>query len=152
MPPPPEAPPEAPADEPADEPFEVLAAGCVLWRRRAGGVEVALIHRPKYDDWSHPKGKLHQGESPAEAAVREVLEETGMRCVLGARLSTARYVARGRPKAVDYWAAEATDGRFQPNGEVDRLLWLPPRQARPHLTHPIDRPLLDEAMASLGPP
>lgn len=132
----------------------VRAAGCVLWRRTAAagdgpaGVEIALVHRPRYDDWSHPKGKLHDGESPAAAAVREVLEETGMRCVLRMPLPTARYAVRGRAKEVSYWAAEATGGVFVPNDEVDALLWLPPDQARHRLSHPPDRPLLDMAAAS----
>lgn len=132
----------------------VRAAGCVLWRRTAAagdgpaGVEIALVHRPRYDDWSHPKGKLDAGETPAQAAVREVLEETGMSCVLRMELPTARYVVRGRAKEVSYWAAEATGGVFVPNDEVDRMLWLPPAQARRRLTHPPDRPLLDAAAAS----
>jgi 8-oxo-dGTP diphosphatase len=131
----------------------VRAAGCVLWRRAPGGVaghgvEIALVHRPRYDDWSHPKGKLHHGESPADAAVREVLEETGMRCVLIMELPTARYAVRGRAKEVSYWAAEATGGAFTPNEEVDRLLWLPPDQARHRLSNAPDRPLLDAAAKS----
>jgi 8-oxo-dGTP diphosphatase len=145
--------PADPADraDPGDAQDVIEAAGCVLWRLGDdGGVEVGVIHRPKYDDWSHPKGKLDEGETPPEAALREVLEETGMTCVLGAPLSTARYVARGRPKAVHYWAAEATGGSFQPNGEVDRMLWLPPAEARARLSHPLDGPLLDEALRSIG--
>jgi 8-oxo-dGTP diphosphatase len=142
---------EAEPPEPPGPPDLVEAAGCVLWRRAPGGtgIEIALVHRPKYDDWSHPKGKLHHGETPREAALREVLEETGMTCALGPRLPTAHYLAKGRPKAVSYWAAEATGGHFTPNGEVDRILWLPPAEARTHLTHPIDGPLLDEALAAV---
>lgn len=134
---------------------EVQAAGCVLWRRAAdgsGAVEVALIHRPKYDDWSHPKGKLDDGETTTAAALREVREETGMGCVLGAPLRTVRYVAKGRAKAVHYWTAECTGGTFHPNHEVDTLLWLPPPEARARLTHPLDRLLLDEALATLSRP
>ncbi|NJQ15753.1 NUDIX hydrolase [Streptomyces bohaiensis] len=128
----------------------VRAAGCVLWRRRPtdGAVEVALIHRPRYDDWSHPKGKLMAGESEADAAVREVLEETGMRCELGARLPTTRYTAEDRPKVVTYWEARATSGAFVPNDEVDRMVWLAPATARRHLSNPWDRPLLDAAAAA----
>ncbi|MGW8374212.1 NUDIX hydrolase [Streptomyces sp. ODS28] len=133
----------------------VLAAGCVLWRRSPydGGVEVALVHRPKYDDWSHPKGKLKRREreagSPLAAALREVYEETGMECVPGAALPTARYLVDGRPKQVSYWAAEATGGGFAPNDEVDRLIWLPPAAARARLTHERDRPLVDALLSTL---
>ncbi|MDJ0345102.1 NUDIX hydrolase [Streptomyces sp. H10-C2] len=137
----------------SDDRSPVLAAGAVLWRRAPvdGGVEIALIHRPKYDDWSHPKGKLKRGEDPMAGALREVGEETGMECVLGAPLPTARYVAYGRPKEVRYWAAEAVDGAFAVNDEVDRLIWLPPAAARNRLTHPRDRPLIDALLRSLTP-
>ncbi|WP_229331697.1 NUDIX hydrolase, partial [Streptomyces sp. UNOC14_S4] len=84
----------------------ILAAGCVLWRRAAGGdggLEVALVHRPKWDDWSHPKGKLKAGEDALSGAVREVLEETGMACVVGCALPTVRYEVSGRLKEVRYW-------------------------------------------------
>lgn len=123
----------------------VRAAGCVLWRRSQadGGPEVCLVHRPRYDDWSFPKGKLKRGESALAAALREVLEETGFACAPGARLPTARYEVNGRPKEVAYWAAEATHGAFTPNDEVDRLLWLPPPVARNRLTRPGDRDQLD---------
>lgn len=123
----------------------VRAAGCVLWRRSPfdGSLELCLVHRPRYDDWSHPKGKLKRGEDAAAGAVREVLEETGFRCEPGPALPTVRYVANGRPKEVRYWAAEAVDGEFEPNSEVDRLLWLSPTAARNRLTQPRDRQLVD---------
>ncbi|MFI9204965.1 NUDIX hydrolase [Streptomyces sp. NPDC053048] len=127
----------------------VRAAGCVLWRR-GDPIEIALVHRPKYDDWSWPKGKLKRGEDPLRCAVREVLEETGMRCVPGAALRTSRYVVGGRPKEVHYWAAEAVGGAFLPNKEVDRLVWLVPSAARERLTHDRDRPLVDALLAALG--
>ncbi|MFJ6696998.1 NUDIX hydrolase [Streptomyces sp. NPDC091272] len=125
-------------------PGTVLAAGCVLWRRAPydGGIEVCLVHRPRYDDWSHPKGKLKRGEDPLAGALREVLEETGHRCLPGARLPTVRYVAAGRPKKVDYWAAESAGGTFVPNDEVDRVLWLPPVAAGNRLTETRDRELI----------
>ncbi|MHB9860715.1 NUDIX hydrolase [Streptomyces sp. YIM S03343] len=129
----------------------VEAAGCVLWRRSPvdGELEVCLVHRPKYDDWSHPKGKLKHGEDPLSGALREVAEETGYAAVPGSRLPTMRYLANGRPKQVRYWAAEAADGGFTPNDEVDRILWLPPAAARNRLTQPRDRTLIDELLGPL---
>ncbi|MEU2957036.1 NUDIX hydrolase [Streptomyces xanthochromogenes] len=124
----------------------VLAAGCVLWRRSPwgdGGIEICLVHRPKYDDWSHPKGKLKRDEAALDGALREVLEETGFTCAPGAALPTAHYTdGQGRPKRVEYWAAEAGEGRFTANDEVDRLLWLTPSAAHHRLTHPRDRQLV----------
>ncbi|MCZ4120886.1 NUDIX hydrolase [Streptomyces sp. H39-S7] len=131
----------------------VLAAGAVLWRRSPhdGGLEIALIRRPRYDDWSHPKGKLKRGEDWAAAALREVREETGMECVLGAALPTARYLVEGRPKEVRYWAAEAAGGTFAVNDEVDRLVWLAPDAARARLTYEHDRPLVDAMLRAVHP-
>ncbi|MFI5676402.1 NUDIX hydrolase [Streptomyces cellulosae] len=126
----------------------VRAAGCVLWRRSPvdGEPEICLVHRPKYDDWSHPKGKLKRGEDQLAGARREVAEETGYDAAPGAELSTVRYMANGRAKEVRYWAAEATGGSFAPNDEVDRILWLPPTAARNRLTQPRDRTLVDELL------
>jgi 8-oxo-dGTP diphosphatase len=128
----------------------ILAAGCVLWRPAPSGhgIEIALVHRPKYGDWSHPKGKLKRGESLAECAVREVREETGHSCALGPRLPTVRYLANGRPKDVTYWSARALGGAFTPSTEVDRLVWLPPEEARARLTQPRDQGLLDAMLTS----
>lgn len=127
------------------------AAGCVLWRRSPmdGELEICLVHRPKYDDWSHPKGKLKRGEDALAGAHREVLEETGYTATSGAVLPTVRYLANGRPKQVRYWAAEAGAGGFTPNAEVDRILWLPPTAARNRLTQPRDRTLVDALLTSL---
>ncbi|MFF8412586.1 NUDIX hydrolase [Streptomyces omiyaensis] len=137
-------------------PPPVLAAGCVLWRPAAGAggpdIEIALVHRPKYDDWSHPKGKRKRGESAEACALREVLEETGQRCALGARLPTARYLVDGRPKEVVYWAARALGGTFVAGREVDRLRWPAPEEARTLLTQPRDRELLDAFLATAAPP
>lgn len=129
----------------------VLAAGCVLWRRSPvdGELEICLVHRPRYDDWSHPKGKLKHGEDPLAGAVREVEEETGFGCAPGPRLPTVRYLANGRPKEVSYWAAEATEGHFTPNDEVDRIRWLSPAEASERLTQPRDQVLVDELLAVL---
>ncbi|MGW6564232.1 NUDIX hydrolase [Streptomyces sp. NPDC054975] len=130
----------------------VLAAGCVLWRPAPSGqgIEIALVHRPKYDDWSHPKGKLKSGESAEQCALREVREETGQSCVLGPRLPTAHYLANGRPKEVTYWSAEASGGTFVPSREIDRVEWLEPSQARHRLTQPRDRDLLDALLSTTG--
>ncbi|RPK94491.1 MULTISPECIES: NUDIX hydrolase [Streptomyces] len=132
----------------------VLAAGCVLWRRApdGNGVEVCLVHRPRYDDWSFPKGKLKRGEEPLAAAVREVLEETGHHCAPGERLPTSRYAVDGRPKEVAYWAAEATGGSFTANDEVDRILWLAPGAARARLTRPRDVQQLTALLDTLAAP
>jgi len=127
----------------------IRAAGAVLWRPDGRQLQVALVHRPRYDDWSLPKGKLDNGETAPAAAVREVHEETGFRAHLGRRLGQARYVVtspyakRTGPKVVDYWAARAVDGEFEPGEEVDRLRWLATDEAADLLTHPVDRTILD---------
>ncbi|MEV7449036.1 NUDIX hydrolase [Streptomyces nigra] len=129
----------------------VHAAGCALWRRSpdTGALEICLVHRPKYDDWSHPKGKLHPGEDPLAGALREVEEETGHTARPGAELPTVRYPVDGRPKEVRYWAAEAGPGTFTPSSEVDQVLWLTPERARDRLTQPRDRVLVDTLLALL---
>jgi 8-oxo-dGTP pyrophosphatase MutT (NUDIX family)/phosphohistidine phosphatase SixA len=119
----------------------IEAAGGVLWRPAAGGVglEIALVHRPKYDDWSLPKGKLNDGEHPIVAAVREVWEETGFTGVPGIALPSVRYDKDGLQKRVRFWAMRPVAGEFVPNAEVDQLMWLPPREARAHLSPHRDR-------------
>ncbi len=136
----------------APEPIKVHAAGCVVWRPGLSGPEVALIHRPRYDDWSFPKGKLDSGESYLVAAVREVFEETGFHVLLGRRLPTQVYdVSFGGPhrmKRVKYWAAQAAaDIDFEPNEEVDRLDWLPVPHALARLTRQTDVALLESFAA-----
>ncbi len=133
-----------------DDRGPILAAGCVLWRPALSGhgIEVALVHRPKWNDWSHPKGKRKRGETAEACALREVLEETGRHCELGPRLPTVRYTVAGRAKEVVYWAARALDGDFTPTREIDALLWLSPAAARSRLTQPRDRELLDAAVAT----
>ena len=136
-----------------EQPAEVHAAGAVLWRPAAAGPEVALIHRPRYDDWSLPKGKLMPGEHVLLAAVREVQEETGAGIALGRRLHPARYRTEGKPKRVDYWVARTEpDGcdpadppaTFVPDAEVDDLAWLPLAAARDRLSYEYDARVLDE--------
>jgi 8-oxo-dGTP diphosphatase len=131
----------------------VQAAGCVLWRRSpvTGELELCLVHRPKYDDWSWPKGKLKRGEDPLAGALREVAEETGHTAVPAAELPSALYPANGRPKRVRYWAAEAVSGAFAPNDEVDRILWLRPEAARLRLTERRDADLVDALLSTLRP-
>jgi 8-oxo-dGTP diphosphatase len=117
--------------------------------RAAGGVvvrdgRVAVVHRPKYDDWSLPKGKLEPGEDWLEAAVREVREETGLRCRPTRELEPVHYTHKGRPKTVRYWLMECTDGDFAPNDEVDELRWVTPLEAADLLTYDRDRGLVEE--------
>ena len=127
---------------------EVKAAGGVVWRRREEGVEVAVVHRPRYDDWSLPKGKLDRGEEWRAAAEREVEEETGLGCRAGEELSPIEYTDhKGRRKVVRYWLMEAVaDSGFTPNDEVDELRWLPGRNAIGRLSYPRDREVLAEAL------
>ncbi|WP_223167260.1 NUDIX hydrolase [Nonomuraea sp. SYSU D8015] len=119
------------------------AAGAVVWRGEASRPEVAVIHRPAYDDWTFPKGKLKTGEHVIAAALREVREETGLTVALGRALPPVHYISRGRLKRVDYWTAQAVaDAGFAPNEEVDELRWLPLDEAKALLTYEWDAGLL----------
>lgn len=121
----------------------VPAGGAVLWRPGKGGsVNVAVIHRPRYDDWSLPKGKVDPGETTPITAVREVWEETGHRCILGRRILTVSYPVAQGVKKVRYWAARSTGGAFTVGDEVDDLLWLPIAEAMPKLDYAPDRKVL----------
>ncbi len=121
-------------------PVRIEAAGGVIIRDG----KVAVVHRDRYDDWSLPKGKLDAGESFEEAALREVLEETGLECELGRELEPVSYVdQKGRPKLVRYWLMEVTGGDFEANDEVDEMRWLPLAQAAELLSYPHDRELVE---------
>jgi 8-oxo-dGTP diphosphatase len=121
----------------------VAAAGGAVWRPGAdGALEIALVHRPRYDDWSLPKGKLDRGEHPLTAAVREVREETGLRAVVGRRSLRTSYPVGEGLKQVDYWVMRAVDGDFEVNDEVDELAWLAPDEASARCTHDHDRAVI----------
>lgn len=127
-----------------DSPKTILAAGAVLWRAGddASAPEVAVIHRPRYDDWSLPKGKVDPGEVEPVTAVREIHEETGHTAVLGRRLTSVSYPLDHGTKKVRYWAARSVAGSFAPNDEVDELIWLPVADALRRLGYPHDRKVL----------
>ncbi|HEX2577796.1 MAG TPA: NUDIX hydrolase [Aquihabitans sp.] len=133
------------------DPIQVLAAGGAVWRRGdAGTVEVLVVHRPRYDDWSLPKGKCDDGESFLACAEREVLEETGLTCETGPELLDVTYRDhKDRPKVVRYWAMEAVDGTFTPNDEVDEVRWLPFPAAVAQLSYAHDRPVLRALVTTL---
>jgi 8-oxo-dGTP pyrophosphatase MutT (NUDIX family) len=121
----------------------VRAAGGVPWRRLDGRLEVLVVHRPAYDDWSFPKGKNLQGERDEDCAVREVEEETNLRVTLGAELVSKTYQSKGRPKRVRYWLVEPQNpDEARPQNEVDELAWLAPDEAAARLTYSRDREVL----------
>lgn len=112
-------------------------------RRGDGELEVLLVHRPKYSDWTFPKGKVKDGEREEAAAVREVEEETGLRCGLGPELAPTEYTdPKLRKKTVRYWLMESCSGRFEPGDEVDQIAWLTPRVAAERLSYARDRDVL----------
>ncbi|WP_432945176.1 NUDIX hydrolase [Kribbella sp. CA-253562] len=136
-------------------PATVFAAGGVVWRDRRGTREILLVHRPRYDDWSLPKGKLTADEHPLVAARREIEEETGQQVVLGPALGVQRYDVhknnRVVPKLVHYWSAQiAGEHDFRPNDEVDRIAWLGVDEAAGRLSYPRDVEILD-ALAGAVP-
>ena len=124
--------------------MRVEAAGGVVVRDGGSGTEVCVVHRPRYDDWTFPKGKLDPGESFEDAALREVEEETGLRCTLESELPSTEYRDhKDREKIVRYWQMEMDeDPGFTPNDEVDELRWLPMDEARKLLTYERDGELL----------
>ena len=154
-----------PPSHPPEREADVRAAGGIVWRPVAGRgplrqrlrprYEVVLVHRPRYDDWSFPKGKPDGDERDEDTALREVEEETGLRCRLGAPFGETSYEdSRGRDKVVRYWLMEPADPApsepFVPNQEVDEVRWLEPVDAARLLTYPHDRQLL-ERLPRRGP-
>ena len=132
----------------------VWAAGGVVWRSAPEGddgrdLEVLVIHRPRYDDWTLPKGKAEPRDADLMAtARREVWEETGLRCRLGADLGEVGYTAKGRPKVVHYWSMQAEEGSFAANDEVDEAEWMSPDAARDRLVYAHDVEVVDRFLAS----
>jgi 8-oxo-dGTP diphosphatase len=119
----------------------------VIRKGPQGEPEILLIHRPKYADWSFPKGKLMDGETEEECARREVFEETGFRCATHRELTGTSYTDRkGRPKVVRYWVMSLDDGSFTSNSEVDEILWVTPQEASARLSYPHDRALVKEVL------
>ena len=116
----------------------IRAAGGVVVR----GDRVLVVHRARYDDWTLPKGKLESDESWEDAALREVLEETGLRCTLGEPLGSTTYAPGGIDKEVRWFRMEPTDDSGTPDGEVDELRWLTPAQALELLSYESERELL----------
>jgi 8-oxo-dGTP diphosphatase len=110
---------------------------------------VLLVHRPRYDDWSFPKGKALDGESDEDCALREVEEETGYACDLGPELPESRYVSKGSPKRVRYWLMTPRAGELAPSDEVDAGDWLGMGDARARLSYDRDRSLLDSVVEAL---
>ena len=132
---------------PAPEP-EIRAAGGIVHRQNGDATEVLVVHRPRYADWSLPKGKLDPGETPEQAALREVEEETGCRCRLGDHVGKNEYRDRhGRSKRVDWWLMEPIEGEFAPNDEVDEVRWVTPADAMSLLTYDFDRELVERIAA-----
>ena len=131
------------------EPLVRAGGGVVRRRSKNGNRQYALVHRPRYDDWSIPKGKVDPGETDEQAALREVEEETGMRAEPSVELSSVSYRDRkGRTKLVRYWLMRPLEGEFAPGSEVDELRWLEPEAATELLSYEHDAGLVREAVAA----
>jgi 8-oxo-dGTP diphosphatase len=127
------------------------AGGLVIQRGGDDGVRLVLVHRPRYDDWSFPKGKQRRGETLLAAGLREVREETGFLCVAEVSVGVTEYTDRGdRPKLVRYWIMHRVNGAFAPNDEVDAIAWLRPSEALVRLSHEHDRDLLSRRVDQLA--
>ena len=131
----------------------IYAAGCVVYRQEGSGLELLLIHRDRYDDWTFPKGKREKGETDIACAQREVEEETGFSGPIGEELTPSRYTvlpkkasreSPPKPKVVRWWLMEAKAGKFEVNEEVDAVAWVGRQQAKVLLTYEHDRLLVDD--------
>ena len=132
------------------ETFDVRAAGGVIFRGQVAEPEIVIVHRPRYDDWTFPKGKAESGETDQQTALREVLEETGFECNLGEELPSVSYRDhKDRSKIVRYWVMTVNAGAFEPNDEVDVLEWVSATEAGERLTYDHDVDVLS-AFLSLG--
>lgn len=140
---------QVPVDPKAEFKRTTLAAGAVLWRGDPAAPEVALIHRPHYNDWSLPKGKVDPGESLPATVARELQEETGYEVKLGKLVGKVTYPVQGRTKVVYYWLAQVLSGEFIANEEADQLLWMPIAKAREKVTYQLDEDVLDKAAKRL---
>lgn len=126
----------------------IRAAGALLWRENSElKIEIALIHRPRYGDWSLPKGKIEEGESSLRCAFREVIEETGITPQFGRELGSVEYKEPAGLKRVKYWAAKALTDEFLPNEEVDEIKWLDPDDALARATHDSDRTIIENFLS-----
>ena len=140
---------QVPVDPAGEFARTTLAAGAVLWRGNPESPEVALIHRPRYNDWSLPKGKVDPGESLVTTAAREISEETGFEVRLGKLLGKVTYPVQNRTKVVYYWEAEVTGGEFNDNDEVDELRWMPLAKAAKKVSYALDADVLHKAAKRL---
>lgn len=120
----------------------VQAAGGLLWRQTTGAAQVAVVHRPRYDDWSLPKGKVEPEEHPLLAGYREVIEETGHQPIVELRLPRQRYDIDEGEKTVEWWTMRSAGGSFTPNHEIDELRWLEPDAADKLLSYRNDKDLI----------
>ena len=133
-----------------DERVVQAAGGVIVRHAPSGETRVLLVHRPHREDWTFPKGKLEAGESHEHCALREVEEETGLRCKLGPELAASSYInGKGRPKVVRYWIMDPGNGRAGPRNEVDAIRWASLQEAATLLTYPRDREILTAFAAAV---